>query len=46
LTKAQVIALREDHAIYMADSGRFNLVGMSDAAIGRFTGAIVEALDG
>jgi hypothetical protein len=30
----------------MADSGRFNVVGMADAAIDRFTGALVEALDG
>jgi hypothetical protein len=29
----------------MAESGRFNVVGMSDAQIGRFTAAVVEALD-
>jgi aromatic-amino-acid transaminase len=46
LSLEQVIALRERHAIYMADSGRFNVVGMADAAIDRFTGAVVEALDG
>jgi aromatic-amino-acid transaminase len=46
LSREQVLALREDHAIYMADSGRFNVVGMADASIDRFTGAIVEALDG
>jgi aspartate/tyrosine/aromatic aminotransferase len=46
LSKEQVLKLREEHAIYMADSGRFNVVGMSDAAIDRFTAAIVEALDG
>ncbi len=46
LSKDQVVALREDHAIYMADSGRFNVVGMSDDAIGRFVGAVTEALDG
>src|SRR6185369_17594202 len=28
LSKDQVLKLREDHAIYMADSGRFNVVGM------------------
>jgi aromatic-amino-acid transaminase len=46
LSKEQVFKLREDHAIYMADSGRFNVVGMSDAAIERFIAAVVEALDG
>lgn len=45
LSKEQVIKLREDHAIYMADSGRFNVVGMSDAAIERFIAAVVGALD-
>ncbi len=46
LSKDQVVALRQDHAIYMADSGRFNVVGMSDDAIGRFVAAVTEALDG
>ncbi len=46
LSKDQVLELREKHSIYMADSGRFNVVGMSDAAIDRFIAAIVEALDG
>jgi aromatic-amino-acid transaminase len=46
LAKEQVLKLREDHAIYMADSGRFNVVGMSDAAIDRFVAAVVEALNG
>ena len=45
LSKEQVLKLREDHAIYMADSGRFNVVGMSDGQIGRFTAAVVEALE-
>jgi aspartate/tyrosine/aromatic aminotransferase len=45
LTKAQVVALRDTHAIYMADSGRFNLVGMSDEALPRFIAAVVETLD-
>jgi aspartate/tyrosine/aromatic aminotransferase len=45
LTRDQVLALRERHAIYMADSGRFNVVGLSDAQVGRFTAAVVEALD-
>jgi aspartate/tyrosine/aromatic aminotransferase len=46
LSLEQVVRLRERHAIYLADSGRFNVVGMADAAIDRFTGAVVEALDG
>ena len=45
LSKEQVLKLREDHAIYMADSGRFNVVGMSDAQIDRFTAAVIEALE-
>ena len=45
LSKEQVLKLREDHAIYMADSGRFNVVGMGDGQIDRFTAAVVEALE-
>ncbi|MBA2466656.1 MAG: aspartate/tyrosine/aromatic aminotransferase [Sphingomonas sp.] len=45
LSTEQVVALREHDAIYMADSGRFNVVGMSDEAIDRFVAAVVEALD-
>jgi aromatic-amino-acid transaminase len=45
LSKDQVLKLREDHAIYMADSGRFNVVGLSDEQIDRFTAAVVGALD-
>ena len=44
LSVEQVYRLRSEHGIYMADSGRFNVVGMSDAAIDRFTAAVVEAL--
>ncbi len=43
---AQVRRLREKHAIYMADSGRFNILGVADAAVDRFIAAIVEAMDG
>ena len=35
LSKEQVTALRTSHGIYMADSGRFNVVGMSDEAVDR-----------
>jgi aromatic-amino-acid transaminase len=45
LTKDQVLKLRTDHAIYMADSGRFNVVGMGDGQIDRFTSAVIEAMD-
>lgn len=45
LSREQVLQLREKHGIYMADSGRFNIVGMADHAIDRFTAAVVEALD-
>ena len=45
LSPEQVLKLRSDHAIYMAESGRFNVVGMSDAQLERFTAAVVEALD-
>jgi aromatic-amino-acid transaminase len=42
----QVRQLRENHAIYMADSGRFNVIGMADHAVPRFIAAIVEAMNG
>jgi aromatic-amino-acid transaminase len=45
LSKEQVLKLRRDHAIYMADSGRFNVVGMGDDQLDRFTAAVVVALN-
>ena len=45
LSREQVLKLRTDHAIYMADSGRFNIVGLSDDEIDRFTAAVVGILD-
>ena len=42
----QVRDLRDRHAIYMADSGRFNVIGMADDAVDRFIAAIVEAMNG
>lgn len=42
----QVKRLRSDHAIYMADSGRANLVGISDTDLPRFCDAVVETLNG
>jgi len=45
LSKEQVLKLREDHGIYMADSGRFNVVGLGDDQIDRFIAAVVGAMD-
>ena len=45
LSEQQVLKLREDDAIYMADSGRFNVVGMGDDQIDRFIAAVAGALD-
>jgi aromatic-amino-acid transaminase len=45
LSRDQVLKLRADDAIYMAESGRFNVVGMGDAQIDRFIAAVVGALD-
>jgi aromatic-amino-acid transaminase len=42
----QVRHLRESQAIYMADSGRFNVLGMADAALDRFIAAIIGAMNG
>ena len=44
LSTEQVLKLRQDHAIYMADSGRFNVVGLGDDQIDRFAAAVVGAL--
>ena len=44
LSRDQVLELRKRHAIYMADSGRFNVVGLSDDQVDRFTAAVVDAL--
>lgn len=46
VTPEQVLKLRTDHAIYMADSGRFNICGLSDEQVGRFASAILEAIGG
>ena len=45
LSKEQVLKLRSEDAIYMADSGRFNVVGMGDGQIDRFIAAVVGALE-
>ena len=46
LSQEQVLELRERHGIYMADSGRFNVLGMADDAIDRFVSAVAEAIGG
>lgn len=46
LTPAQVLELREEKGIYMAGSGRFNVVGLSDDNVDLFAAAVVEKMDG
>ena len=42
VTKEQVLALREEHGIYMAGSGRINIAGLTMDNIDKFIGAIAE----
>ena len=42
----QVLELRGKHAIYMADSGRFNVLGMADDAVDRFVATVAEVVGG
>jgi aspartate/tyrosine/aromatic aminotransferase len=46
LNPAQVLALRKEKGIYMAGSGRFNVVGLSDGNVDRFAAAVVEKMNG
>ncbi len=46
VTPQQVLKLRTDHAIYMADSGRFNICGLSDEQVDRFASAVLEVIGG
>jgi aromatic-amino-acid transaminase len=46
VTPEQVVRLRETQAIYMADSGRFNICGLSDEQVDRFASAVLEAIGG
>jgi aspartate/tyrosine/aromatic aminotransferase len=46
LTPAQVLELRAERGIYMAGSGRFNVVGLSDESVDRFAAAVLEKMDG
>jgi aromatic-amino-acid transaminase len=45
LTPDQVLTLRREHGIYMAGSGRFNVVGLSDDNVDGFAAAVVAQLD-
>jgi aspartate/tyrosine/aromatic aminotransferase len=45
LTPAQVLELRSERGIYMANSGRFNIVGLSDESVDRFAAAVLEKMD-
>ena len=46
LSPAQVLELRTEKGIYMAGSGRFNVVGLSDESVDRFATAVLEKMDG
>jgi aromatic-amino-acid transaminase len=46
VTPEQVLKLRTDHAIYMADSGRFNICGLSDEQVDRFASAVLGVMRG
>jgi aspartate/tyrosine/aromatic aminotransferase len=46
VTPEQVLSLRAEHAIYMADSGRFNIVGMADDQVDRFVAAVADVIGG
>jgi aspartate/tyrosine/aromatic aminotransferase len=41
-----VVALRASHGIYMANSGRFNIAGLSDENVDYFAQAVIEKLPG
>src|SRR5690606_24519788 len=45
VTPQQVLSIREKHGIYMAGSGRFNVVGLSDSSVDHFAQAVIEELD-
>ncbi|HEX8585810.1 MAG TPA: amino acid aminotransferase [Allosphingosinicella sp.] len=46
LSEKQVLELREEKGIYMANSARINVVGLSDDNVERFAAAVVEKMDG
>jgi aromatic-amino-acid transaminase len=42
LGREQIAALRENHAVYMAGSGRINVAGLTEGNIDRFVSALAE----
>ena len=42
VNKEQVVKLRDDHAIYMAGSGRINIAGLHDGNIEKFVAALAD----
>lgn len=46
LSKAQVARLKDEHAIYMAPSGRINIAGLMAADLGAFASALRSVLVG
>jgi aromatic-amino-acid transaminase len=46
LKEEAVLELRESRGIYMANSGRINVVGLSDENVDLFAAAVVEKMDG
>lgn len=42
VTKEEVVALREDHGIYMAASGRINIAGLTMANLPKFIAALAQ----
>jgi aspartate/tyrosine/aromatic aminotransferase len=46
LSEKAVLELRAEKGIYMANSGRFNVVGLSDDNVDLFAAAVVEKMDG
>jgi aspartate/tyrosine/aromatic aminotransferase len=44
LSKEQVIALRDLHGIYMVESGRMNVAGLTEANAARVAEAIAKVL--
>ncbi|HEY0044322.1 MAG TPA: amino acid aminotransferase [Allosphingosinicella sp.] len=46
LSEKQVLELRDEKGIYMANSARINVVGLSDDNVERFAAAVVEKMDG
>ena len=46
LSKEQITSLREDHAIYMAGSGRINVAGLHAGNTDKFIAALADVTKG